>query len=82
MMLLIDLLSNLIIRLIMQYVLLAYAIPALPTWILSPVNLSSLRSTGQLVPSAFTRVISSFVPRTLNLLSSGLMPANNGNLVL
>ena len=59
----------------------SYAIPALPTWIISPVNLSSLRSTGQLVPSALASVISNLVPKILNLLSSGLILANSGNLV-
>jgi hypothetical protein len=57
----------------------AYALPALPTWIISPVGLSSLLKTGQLVPSALTSVNSSFVPSILNLLSSGLMLANSGN---
>jgi hypothetical protein len=71
-----------VICLPLLYFILSYARPALPTWIISPVSLSSLRSTGQLVPSALTKVISSFVPRILNLLSSGLMPANSGNLVL
>lgn len=38
-----------------------HALPALPTWIMSLVC-SSLLSVGQLDPSNFTRVSSSFVP--------------------
>jgi len=58
-----------------------YALPALPTWIISPVGLSSLLRTGQLAPSALTSVISSFVPSILNLLSSGLIVEKRGNSV-
>ncbi len=58
-----------------------YAIPALPTWIISPVGVSSLRRTDQLAPSVLNSVISSLVPRILNLLSSGLMVEKSGNSV-
>ena len=55
-----------------------HARPALPIWILSPVHLSSLRSTGQLVPSALARVSSSLVPSTRNCDFSGSIGANSG----
>lgn len=58
-----------------------YTRPALPTCIISPVSLSSERKTGHAAPSAFARVSSSFVPRILNLLSSGLMVPKRGNSV-
>jgi hypothetical protein len=60
----------------------SHALPARPTWIISPVSLSSLLKTGQLVPSALASVISSLVPKILNLLSSGLMDAYKGNSAL
>lgn len=42
-------------------------LPAFPTCIISPVLCSSLLSVGQLAPSAFANVTSSFVPRILKL---------------
>lgn len=48
-------------------------LPALPTCNISPVALSSLRNTGQELPSAFASVTSSLVPRILNEDFSGSM---------
>ncbi len=39
-----------------------HALPARPTWTISLVLCSSLRSVGQLAPSSFTSASSSFVP--------------------
>ena len=55
-----------------------HARPACPIWILSPVHLSSLRSTGHPVPSAFASVISNLVPRTRNCDFSGSIDAKSG----
>ena len=54
-----------------------YARPALPIWIRCPDHLSSLRSTGQLVPSALTSVSSSLVPSTRNDDFSGSIAAKS-----
>jgi hypothetical protein len=58
--------------------LLVYALPARPTWMISPLCFSSPRKTGQEAPSALTSLSSSLVPMILNSLFSLSMAPNSG----
>lgn len=58
-----------------------YALPARPTWIISVV-LSSLLSTGQLLPSILTKESSNLVPKILYADFTGSICAYSGILAL
>lgn len=53
------------------------ALPAFPTWIISPVRRSSALRTGQPLTSALASTTSNFVPMILNDDSSGFIGATN-----
>jgi hypothetical protein len=59
-----------------------HALPALPTWIISPVLRSSLLKFAHALPSAFTKFTSNFVGTILNDEAAVLIGPNRGTTAL